>query len=129
MKNIKKANINVNLKQLFSIWLEVTSSFHKLRKQEKKVLSLFLYYHYELQKDITNETILWKVLFDYNTKDKIIKDLDIKKQTLSNIMTSLRKKNIIIDNKISSIYIPNLEKESSNFKVIFNFNIIKNEEK
>ena len=45
-KNIKQANININLKDLFLKWLEITSVFHKLTTQQKQVLGLFLYYHY-----------------------------------------------------------------------------------
>ena len=126
MKNTKIANVNISLKQLFITWLEVTSSFHKLRNQEKKVLSLLLYHYYKLQDDITNETIIWKVLFDYDKKLEIRKELNIKNPSFNNILSSLRKKNVIIDDKISNIYIPNIEKGSDNFKIIFNFNIISN---
>jgi len=124
MKNTKTANINISLKQLFSVWLEITSSFHKLRKQEKKVLSLFLYHYFKLKQEITNDTILWKVLFDYDKKEEIKKELNMPDQSFRNILTSLRKKNVIKDEMISNIYIPTLENKSKNFKVIFNFNII-----
>lgn len=126
MKNTKIANININLKKLFSVWLDITSPFHKLRKQEKKVLSLLLYHYYMLQKDITNESIVWKVLFDYDKKLEIRKELNIKDPSFNNVLSSLRKKKVIVDDRISSIYIPSVEQKANNFKVIFNFNIIDN---
>lgn len=126
MKNTKIANININLKKLFSVWLDITSPFHKLRKQEKKVLSLLLYHYYMLQKDITNESIIWKVLFDYDKKLEIRKELNIKDPSFNNVLSSLRKKKVIVDDRISSIYIPSVEQKANNFKVIFNFNIIDN---
>lgn len=127
MKNKKIANINITLKSLFFKWLDVTSSFHNLRKQEKDILALFLYYHYIYSKDITNNKILWKMVFDYDTKLKIKNELNIKDGSLQNSLTSLRKKNIIIDNEIIKTYIPNLIHKSNNFKIIFNFNILDNE--
>ena len=74
MSNIKTANLNVSLKQLFTRWLDVTQAFHKLNNQEQKVLALLLYHHYILKKDITNNKILWKMVFDYDTKMKIKED-------------------------------------------------------
>jgi len=124
MKNIKAVSLNIKLKQLFKTWLQITRVFHKLTKQQIDVLALLLYYHYKLQKQITNKKILWKVVFDYDTKAKIKEELDITDQSLQNVLTQLRKKNIIINNEIVSTYIPNLEKKSKEFKIIFNFNII-----
>lgn len=131
MNNIKLANLNVKLKDLFFRWLDVTKSFHKLNNQQQQVLALFLYYHYQLKKDITNDKILWKVLFDYDTKLKIKEDEIFKNglsdNALQNILTHLRKRNIIVDGKISPIYVPELNLKAKNFKVIFNFNIVDNE--
>ena len=131
MNNVKIANLNIKLKDLFFTWLDITKSFHKLNNQQQQVLALFLYYHYLYNKEITNEKILWKILFDYDTKLKIKED-EVFKNGLSdnsfqNIMTHLRKKGIIKDNKISSVYIPEISIKSKNFKIIFNFNIVDNE--
>jgi len=122
--NVKSLNMNVHLKTLFNLWLNITSSFHKLTKQQRNVLALFLYYHYTLKKEITNKKILWKMVFDYDTKAKIKKELDIKDSSLQNVLTSFRKNGIIKNNQIVSTYIPKLEQGSNNFKVVFNFNII-----
>jgi uncharacterized surface anchored protein len=131
MNNIKIANLNVKLKDLFFRWLDVTKSFHKLNNQQQQVLALFLYYHFLYKKEITNDKILWKILFDYDTKLKIKEDDIFKKglsdNSLQNILTSLRKKKIIIDGKISPVFIPELSIDSKNFKVVFNFNIVDNE--
>lgn len=124
MRNSKVANVNVSLKSLFFRWLEITKPFHKLSLQQYKLLSLLLYYHYEYSKDIHNETLLWKMVFDYDTKLKIRNELNIKDQHLQNLLSALRKKNIIKNNTIVSTYIPELEHGSNNFKVIFNFNIL-----
>lgn len=124
LKNIKQANINIQLKDLFLRWLDITSAFHNLTKQQKRVLSLLLYYHYNFKLEITNNKILWKLVFDYDTKAKIKEELGIKDSVLQNILTKLRKDKIINNNVISPAFIPALEPGSKVFKIIFNFNII-----
>jgi hypothetical protein len=123
-KNVKSLNVNVHLKTMFTLWLGITHIFHNLTKQEINVLALLLYYHHELGKEITNTKILWKMVFDYEIRAKIKKELDMGNAGFQNILTRLRKKGIINDNRIVSTYIPKLEKKSNNFRVIFNFNII-----
>jgi len=127
MNNIKTANLNVSLKDLFSRWLDITKAFHKLNNQEQQVLALLLYYQYVLKKDITNNKILWKIVFDYDTKLKIKEELNMNDSVFQNNLTHLRKKNIIINNEINPYFIPELTNDAKNFKVIFNFNIIDNE--
>lgn len=131
MINVKEANLNVKLKDVFFKWVAVTQSFHKLNNQQQQVLSLLLYYHFLYKREITNSKILWKVLFDYDTKlkireDEVFGEKEMGNGTLHNIISSLRKKNIIVDGKISPMFIPELSKDCKNFKVIFNFNIIDN---
>lgn len=124
MKNSKIANINITIKDLFKKWLEITRLFHNLTDQQIDVLALLLFYHYKYKQDITNDKILWKILFDYDTKHLIKEELGIKDQGIQNVLTTLRKKNIINDNKIVKTYIPEIEANSNNFKIIFNFNVI-----
>jgi hypothetical protein len=131
MSNIKTANINVKLKTLFFKWLDILKPWHNLNNQQQQVLALLLYYHYLYKKDTTNNKILWKIVFDYDTRLKIIEDEVFKKgltvSSLNNILTVLRKKNVIINNQISNVYIPELDIKSKNFKMVFNFNIVDNE--
>lgn len=131
MNNTKVANLNVKLKDLFFKWLDVTKAWHKLNNQQQQVLALLLYYHYRYKKDITNNKVLWRLLFDYDTKIKIKEDPVFEKElsdsALNNIFSILRKKKIIIDGEISPLYIPELASKSNNFKIIFNFNIIDND--
>ena len=47
--------------------------------------------------------------------------------SFQNMMTQLRKKNVIINGEISSRFIPELDLNTKNFKVIYNFNIVDNE--
>lgn len=125
--NIKVASLNVKLKDLFRKWLEITKPFHKLSNQHQDILALLLYHHYVLKREITNEKILWKMVFDYDTKLKIKQELDIKDNLLQNVLSKLRNKKVITDGKISPVYIPNLKQKSKNFRILYNFNIMDNE--
>jgi len=124
MKNSKIANINIKLKDMFFKWMEITKPFHKLTGQQQQVLALFLFYHYKYKQEITNQKILWKVVFDYDTKMLIKEELELKDAGFQNIMHKFRKKGIIDNKKITSAYIPNLEEGTNNFKIVFNFNIV-----
>jgi len=131
MSNSKIANMNVKLKDLFFRWLDITRSFHKLNNQQQQVLALLLYYHYKYRKETTNNKILWKIIFDYDTKLKIKEDEVFKNGlsdgALQNILTALRKRKIIVDGEIAKVFIPELDLSAKNFKIVFNFNIIDNE--
>lgn len=129
MKNGKIANINTNIKGLFSKWLSLTKSFHKLSPQEQDVLSRLLYYNYQFAKDVLNEKLRWKLVFDYDTRCLIKEELNIKDAGFQNILTSLRNKNIIKDGKVVSTYVPHLTQDAKVFKVIFNFKILEDEQK
>ena len=131
MSNSKIANMNVKLKDLFFRWLDITKAFHKLNNQQQQVLALLLYHHYQYRKEVTNNKILWKILFDYDTKLKIKEDEVFKNGlsdgALQNILTALRKRKIIVDGEIAKVFIPELDLSAKNFKIVFNFNIIDNE--
>lgn len=125
--NSKTATLNVTLKNLFFRWLDITKSFHNLNNQQQRVLALLLYYHYQYKKETTNNKILWTIVFDYDTKMKIKEELDMNDNSFQNMMTQLRKKNVIINGEISSRFILELDLNTKNFKVIYNFNIVDNE--
>ena len=126
MSNNKTANINITLKNLFFRWLDITKSFHKLNNQQQQVLALLLYHHYQFRKETTNNKILWKLVFDYDTKLKIREELNMNDNILQNTLTNLRKKNAIVNGEISKVFIPDLDLKANNFKIVFNFNIIDN---
>lgn len=127
MMNSKTATLNLKIKNFFFRYIEFLKPFHNLTNQEQKVLALFLYYHYKLSKEITNNKVLWKEVFDYDTKRLILDELQIEDSGLQNILTSLRKKKVIIDKQISKNYIPDITNKPKTFVLTFNFNLIYNE--
>lgn len=123
MKNQKTANINIKIKQFFSKWIEFTKPFHKLAQRHQDTLSLLLYHHYRLGKEITNEKILWKEVFGYDTKVLISNEMDIKIGAIENLYSQLRKLGIIVNNRITPAYIPTLDSNSEVFSININFKI------
>ncbi len=127
MKDKKIANINVRIKDLFLQWLKITYMYHRLSPSIMETLALLLYYHYEYKKVISNQNLLWKMVFDYDTKMKIKEELGIKDTSFQNRLSDLRKAGIIVDNKIIPTYIPNIDLNSKNFQIIYNLNIVRDE--
>jgi len=123
IKNTNIASFPVTYKQLFTYWLVVTKLLHKLTDKEIDLLAILLYKRMELSKDITNEKYLNKVLFDADTKKELEKELDVNNLRIQNILSSLRRKNVITDNRINPKFIPNIEHGAKNFRIVFNFEI------
>lgn len=124
-KDVNIANINTTIKGVVSLWLKFTKPAHNMTNQEQEVLSSFLYYYIKFRDEIKEDSVAWKMTFDYDTRLKVKSDTGIKDYTLQNILTRLRKKEIITnDNKIRKNFIPNISLDSKSFKLIYNFNII-----
>jgi len=102
--------------------MTLTRPFHKLRVKEQDVLALLLFYYYEYKKKINDERLVWKMVFDYDTKIRIKEELNIKDGNFQNLMTSLRKNNAIIHKKyfmINPAYIPRVSKVTNRFDITF----------
>lgn len=126
MKNINVQTLKVNEENFFWAWLKILQPFLKLRKQEVQVLSKLLYYRYRIMNvnNITNEVIVNELLFGTQYRKKIRADLKLEDYSFNNILTSLRKKDIIVNNEISNKVIPRVDNNFKNFKLIYNFEII-----
>jgi len=121
--NIKR--IHTDKKSIFRYWLEFLKPYHKLRSKEIEALSLMLYYRYELSREIKDPDMVDMILFSTQTRNKIREDLGkMGQKVFNNLLTSLRKKNIISkDNKINHVLIPNMTEDG--FKLVFDFEVKK----
>lgn len=102
-------NLNYDLKNKIAFMIEFSCLFKKLRNMEKEVLKLLLFYQNQLNYDI---------LMDYDVKVKIREDLDISEYNFNNLISSLRKKGIIVGNKVNDTYLNLINKDS----IQINFN-------
>ena len=124
MSNVKQALIKTNIQNFFKHWLTLTKPLHKLKPQEMNAIASLLYYYFEFKKEIQNDDLAWKLTFDYDTKHKIYAELNVIEGSFNNTLYALRKKKIIIDNKINKSFIPILDLTTSNtYSLIFKFEI------
>jgi len=123
MKNKKEVVINTNFKDLMYYWLKFIKPFHNLPEQPMRILALVLYYYFEYKEKITDDEIIWKMIFEYDTKVKILNELNIKNHTLENKFTDLRKRGVIKNNTVDKKFIPDLNINSKEFQINFRFNI------
>jgi DNA-binding MarR family transcriptional regulator len=94
----KSIPITTTGKRFYRQYLELINPLLKLRGKELDVLAQLLYHNNELR-NISDEH-RWKIIFDYDTKVKIRTELGLSDASMNNNLSSLRKKGVIVDNKV-----------------------------
>jgi hypothetical protein len=123
MKNVNIANITVDFEGLINKWIEYTYPFHKLPIFEQKVIAGLLIQYFKYKEKIEDDSIVWKMVFDYSTKCEIRDKLQMKEANMNNILTSLRKKKILKNNMLIKSFIPNIDIDTKEFKLVYNFKV------
>lgn len=110
--------LNTEEKVFYRQYVEILDPLIKLRSKELDVLAELLYYNNKLKNiDIKNR---WKLILDYDNKKEIASNLNISVASLGNNLSYLRKKGIIVDNKVVDNL---LVYPGKSFKLIFKFNV------
>lgn len=123
MKSINVQTLKVDEKQFFKAWLTLLQPFLKLRDQELKVLAMLLYFRHNIQEQVKNKAIIDELLFNTKTRKQIKRELDIESYSFNNILSSLRKKKLIVNNSLNGKIIPNIDSGFTNFKLVFNLEV------
>ena len=126
-KDIKWVKLTVKTDlEFFTEWLKIIKSFSPLTDKEAEFMAILLTKRHELSKVILDEKILTKMLFDKEVKNYIVSELKMKDtQSVENMIYTLKKKNVIFENKIiNPRYIPRVSKDFTNFAI--GFEIVKN---
>ncbi len=105
----------------FRLWVSFLSPYHDLTDREADVLTCLLKSRHELLKEITNEDLLYQVLFSEKNKRKIYTELGISNLNFNVLVARLKKKNLIINDKINNRFIPALKSDSNEFKILILF--------
>lgn len=116
-------NINTNERVFFRQALEIIRHLpplDSLRTGELDVLGEFMYFNHKFSH--IEESLRGRLLFDYDTKQSIADNLNIKSSNLDNIITALRKKNIITRRAAINTYGIKITSPD----ILFKFNIEKN---
>jgi hypothetical protein len=123
-KNINILRIPTSLNtKFFRYWFEFLEPVHKLTGREIDVITSFIKHRYLLSKVIQDEDILDKVVMSEDTKKKIREECDITLSHFQVIMSKLKKNKLIIDGKINKKYIPNIEENAGEFRLILHFEL------
>lgn len=107
----------------FRYWFKFLEPFHKLTDREIDVITSFVKQRYELSKVIKDNGILDKVTMSEDTKKKVREECNITLPHFQVIMGKLRKNKVIIDGKINSRFIPNIDEETDTFQLLLLFEL------
>lgn len=107
--------------KFFRYWLEFLTPFHHLTNKEMDVMTCFLKYRQELKDKISDPDILDKVLMGEDTKRKIREECDMKVSNFQVVLGKLRRRKVIIGNKINPKFIPNINSDAEGFQLLLLF--------
>lgn len=108
----------------FKFWLLFLKPFHNLTDREMDIAATFLKHRYELSKVIKDDVILDNVTLGEGTKRQIREECNISMQHFQVILSKLKKNKIIVDNRISPKFIPQISETNNNLclLLLFDFN-------
>jgi predicted DNA-binding protein (UPF0251 family) len=95
--------ISTTLVPFFKQVVVLLNPFLKLRGKEQDVLAQLMYSNYKYRE--LEENIRWKIIMDYDNKSEMQESIGISAASMYNYLSSLRKKGIIVDNKVHKNYL------------------------
>ena len=111
--------ISTNKKDYFTRLYELLNPFLKLSPQEVKVIALTAEEFYDNLEKVKDEDLAWRLTMDYDAKAKVRERLgDMSYNSHANILTSLREKKMLVNNKLVKPFLLPKDKE-----LIFKFKI------
>ena len=117
----KELKLSTDKRKFFRQYLELVKifkPFNKLRPKELDVLAEFMYLNNEYIEVPYEDR--WKLIMHYDTKIGIKERLDMGDANFNNILSAFRNKGIMVDKRIESKYLFNIE---DNFEFKINFQI------
>lgn len=122
-KNTNIVRVTPTKSKFFRYWFEFLQPFHKLSTKEMDVIASFLNFRYELSKVIRDNDVLDKVVFSNDIKKKVREECNIQTPYFQVIMSNLRKSGVIQNNRINKKFIPNIEEDAKEFRLILHFDL------
>lgn len=107
------------LDELFYNWFLILKPIHKLSNKECVLASKLYKVRHELKDVILDKEILDATILSDTSRKKIVEEMGITITHLQVLLTSLRKKNILIENKLNPKFIPQIK--DSNLVLYINF--------
>lgn len=107
--------------ELFLNWFLILKPLHNLSNKECILASKLYKYRDELKEVILDKEILDTTILSDTYRKKIIEEMDITMIHFQVLLTSLRKKNVIIDNRLNPKFIPHIK--DSELSLLIRFEI------
>jgi hypothetical protein len=117
---MKEITVNIDDDLFFKAYLKVMSPVFNVKNRELEVLAELIRRNNELKS--TPEADRWRAIFSYESRVDLASKLEMSPASLGNNLTSLRRKNVIVDNRVIDKFLiyPNDEHE---FELKFKFKI------
>lgn len=106
----RSLTIPVSKRDFFKAFVDILQPFIKVRNREGEVFAALLYQCY-LRRGMKNQKDMFKLVFDYDTRELIQEELDISSAVFRNTLSALRKKKLIVNNTIPGHYLMDLDEE------------------
>jgi len=120
--NIAKVPAKLDI-DFFYKWLSFLQPFHKLSNKEMEVLSAFLKKRHELVQLVRDENVLDNLLKSIDVRKEIRESIGMNISQFNILCTKLRKTGALTENKINKRYIPNIEFDSKEYRLIIIFDL------
>lgn len=117
--------MTVGLAEVYKHWLTFLRAINKLTNSEIKLGTELLLKRHELQKKIDDESIVDSALMSTEVRNEIIGKLGMDKRYFQVMMSRMRAKKFIVNNRINPKFVPMI-KDKNTFKVLILFDITDN---
>lgn len=97
----------------FQKWCVFLFPIIKLTEKEIIVVASFLKQRWELSEKISDPAIIDSQLMSNDTREKVLADCGMSRSHFQVVLSGLRKKGIIVDNKFHPRLIPNIRKDDN----------------
>lgn len=109
----------------FRYWFEFLKPFHTLTEREIDVISELVKRRYELSKVISDPDVLDNEVLSTQTRVLIKEKCKLSDAHFQVIFSKLKREGFIIDGKINKRFIPRIDPDDSQFKMLLLFDIEK----
>lgn len=94
------------------VFLAIMQGFHGLKGQEFEVMSYLLAEYLNLSEEVKRDSAIFELLFSSKSRKTMGEELSIDKARLGNILSALRRKNILEGKSIRKALIPVFKKNN-----------------
>lgn len=120
MNNVKKASFKIKKDDLYLYWLNLTRPIHKLPNADVNILVELLKLRDSYKGKILDDEILDEIVLSTKNRLFLMEKLDnMSPERFNNLLSDLRRRNVLQENKINPAYIPKIQKDTKKYSIVF----------